>query len=783
MLAKAQEEKEVLISDLEYALDINRANSPVCSHEGYFSEEYLNNAVAEAKEMTKKEYAEHIFSQKDLEKAVCDAEKSVLEKCTAIMEEKDASIKALGTQCKELVEKASGFEADVTKQYNEKMENIKVAEVEFANLNDKLGEKEEEISGLNDLVTTKEAENNTLMEQVKVKNAELELKDQEIAHWKSLYNDFKDQDVKMGDTFLSPRASDGLSSRLSMPLPTTVHKLTSAAPLSASTSLLSFLQAGNASARWIPQLHSLSLNHGIHGFGAPSIRRTCSAVACRKCYPDMAPPLLKRILDIKVLPTESDPENIPMPLVPVIRITPPSESVVSNTTAATNDAGMQASDQVSTAASSAPSPLSCGLLSLLKTLQIPRPATSLIQQVALQTALSTAQTKPQTTVEPESQPPNTDAGATTTGFKNPTTAPQTSTAIDLAGTPAEKPPALFDQKFAPANQTSHTTNQPSTPAEETPTVITQDSTTTSDQLSSTTKNTPAESTSQPSKIAAVKNSIVGASVEKASEIILGWTHDLLVMIDHWTPETPAFEEEADVRKVYRYIAGWMIQASNGKVVVKTDQILRETSVLLFTEKYAKYLRGQQNTEPPKDMESVAGKRWESMTLQLQLANKILALEADRVKRGSELYDMHRRLVVVNGRKKMHESNWSDVCIESNKMIKGSLRPTLEAWISDGATVGQVKSVKTTLGHIALWLLNEDVSQGDKEAFLFAGRDLATFVDNLARYIAIFPRASKDKNTAVELALFGLDDEVEVIKEADSGREKRANIGGFAPQSM
>lgn len=760
----------------------------MCSHEGYFSEKYLDNAVAEAKEMTKREYAERHFSQQDLEKAVSDAEKMVLEKCTEVMAEKDASIGALGTQIQELGEKASMFQADVTTQYNQKMENIKIAEVEFTRLNDKLREKEGEISGLNELVRSKESENKTSMEQVRVKNAELELKDQEITHWKSLYNDFKDRDVKMGDDFLSTSASNGLSSRPSMPLPATVPKLTSAAPLSASTSLLSFLQAEKASARWIPQLHSLSLNHGIHGFGAPSIRRSCHMDACKRCHTTLVPSVPTRFLNIDVLPTGPAPKEMPIPTVPVIKITPQSDSVVSNTSAATNDAasaGIYTSNQVSTAASCVPPLPSCGLLSLLETLQIPRQPTTSTQQSMFQAAQPTSQTEPQTAsrpVRPESQPPNTDTQAAKTGSNVPTTAPQASTAINLAGTPANQPSESVDQNSVPANQTSQKTNKPSTPTGRIGTEIDNNSTITGGQVSSTTKNTPAGSTSQPSKIAS-KNLIVEAGVEKASEVISDWTHDLLAMIGRWTPETPAFEEEAEVRKVYRYIAGWMIQASNGKVVVKTDQILRETSVLLFTEKYSKYLRGQQNAEPPADMESVAGKRWESMTLQLQLTDKVQALEADRVKRGSELYDMHRRLVIVNGKKKIHQSNWSDVCIESNRMIKGSLRPALEAWISEGGTVGQIKSVKTTLGHIALWLLNEDVSQGDKDAFLFAGRDLVNFVDNLARYIAIFPRTGKHINTAVELALFGLDDEVEVIKEADSGREKRANIGGFAPQSM
>ena len=89
-------------------------------------------------------------------------------------------------------------------------------------------------------------------------------------------------------------------------------------------------------------------------------------------------------------------------------------------------------------------------------------------------------------------------------------------------------------------------------------------------------------------------------------------------------------------------------------------------------------------------------------------------------------------------------------------------------------------MKASLGHISLWLQRDDVDKDEKDAFMWAARDLVNFVEELAQYVARFTKLAEGANTPSELALFKLaEEELNVIKEAESARAGRQDIGGFA----
>ena len=242
--------------------------------------------------------------------------------------------------------------------------------------------------------------------------------------------------------------------------------------------------------------------------------------------------------------------------------------------------------------------------------------------------------------------------------------------------------------------------------------------------------------------------------------------DGLKALKQWVFQDPNPKEEDELNRRLRWSGAWMSKKQNPhRSTEEWDQVMRETCLGLVARQVLNRLLGEDRTKAgaPSNLGKIGSQKdHESFKVIMKWFVKI---EQETIARGAASHAYQ---------------DWSEAWADCEKMLKGSWRPAFEYWKGTSDNLEHVKSMKASLGHISLWLQRDSVDEDEKDAFMWAARDLVTFVEELAQYVARFTKLAEGANTLSELALPKLEEEeLAVIKEAEAARAGRQNIGGLA----
>ena len=276
----------------------------------------------------------------------------------------------------------------------------------------------------------------------------------------------------------------------------------------------------------------------------------------------------------------------------------------------------------------------------------------------------------------------------------------------------------------------------------------------------------------------------GLSTDKALDMMSGWTANLNQLLDKWVFQEPTTKENEELKGKIRWIGNWTSAKLNPeRSLSEKDRLFRETCIAMVAEKLLDHIAERERAEcgvPPAPEEVKQQERLKYLT---EAARIFQTMDTARRRRGPKSHDLYKRSVLENGVEATKKLGWNDVAAECERILKGSLWPVLNSWLTGRSSLTQVESLKVTLGHITLYVLSKDVNTADKDTFMWAGRELVRFIETLSQYVAKFPRMDATTNTPTETVLFSLDPQIKVIQNAERRRANRQNSGAFVPQTV
>ena len=342
-------------------------------------------------------------------------------------------------------------------------------------------------------------------------------------------------------------------------------------------------------------LPRISLEHGIHGFEQFSIPKTCSMNTCKKCYPDIVLPVAQRIFSVDFLPTGPAPSPEPMPLVPVVMITP----VAGHVPAATDNFFLAIVQQLERGLVMVGSSTK-GTASSLNT-----PAADTKQQSTSSSKYAPSDQSNALAIQPSAlrQTNNSEAAPSTSEASPPPHQPHPSASRGL-------PTRIFQDSPHSATSKSHSPPCQSNTSTPRSTVSTGDGYEMIYGLkirNAPPKPGPAKATPKVTE----SSPLQGLSVTEASKLISVWMMDGLKTLNQWVFQDPNPKDEDELYRRLRWSGAWMSKKKNPqRSTEEWDQIMRETCLGLVAGQVLNRLLEKDKTKigAPSNLGGAGGQR-------------------------------------------------------------------------------------------------------------------------------------------------------------------------------